>query len=63
MSTSELITPGHLARKAIVYIRQSTPQQVLSNQESLHLQYALRQRPWNWVGWRMTSRSSTQTWA
>jgi len=50
MSTSELITPGHLARKAIVYIRQSTPQQVLSNQESLHLQYALRQRALE-LGW------------
>lgn len=50
MSTSELITPGHLARKAIIYIRQSTPQQVLSNQESLHLQYALRQRALE-LGW------------
>jgi len=50
MSTSELITPGHLARKAIVYVRQSTPQQVLSNQESLHLQYALRQRALE-LGW------------
>lgn len=39
MITSELITPNHLARKAIVYIRQSTPQQMLSNQESLRLQY------------------------
>ena len=44
MTTSELITPNHLARKAIIYIRQSTPQQMLSNQESLRLQYALQQR-------------------
>lgn len=34
----ELITPRHLARRAIVYIRQSSPHQVLSNQESLRLQ-------------------------
>ena len=44
MNTSELVTPTHLARKAIIYIRQSTPHQVLSNQESLRLQYALEQR-------------------
>jgi hypothetical protein len=42
MSTSELITPAHLARKAIIYIRQSTPHQVLTNQESLRPQYALK---------------------
>jgi len=44
MSTAELITPAHLTRKAIIYIRQSTPQQVLTNQESTRLQYGLRQR-------------------
>lgn len=41
---SELIQPTHLKRKAVVYIRQSTPHQVVSNQESLRLQYALCQR-------------------
>jgi DNA invertase Pin-like site-specific DNA recombinase len=51
MSISELITPRHLARKAIIYIRQSSPQQVLSNQESLRLQYALEQRAVS-LGWR-----------
>lgn len=51
MSIPDLVTPGHLARKAIVYIRQSTPQQVLSNQESLHLQYALKQRAQE-LGWQ-----------
>ena len=51
MSTTELITPTHLARKAIIYIRQSTPQQVLTNQESTRLQYALKQRALN-LGWR-----------
>lgn len=51
MITSELVTRFHLARKAIIYIRQSTPHQVLSNQESLHLQYALEQRALS-LGWR-----------
>ena len=41
---SELVKPHHLDRRAVVYVRQSTPHQVLSNQESLRLQYALRQR-------------------
>jgi DNA invertase Pin-like site-specific DNA recombinase len=41
---SELVNSAHLARKAVVYIRQSTPHQVVNNQESLRLQYALRKR-------------------
>ena len=48
--TSDLITPRHLCRKAVIYIRQSTPHQVLTNQESLRLQYALRQRARD-LGW------------
>ncbi|RWR16890.1 recombinase family protein [Sinirhodobacter populi] len=47
---SELVQLTHLKRKAVVYIRQSTPHQVLSNQESLRLQYALRQRARE-LGW------------
>lgn len=47
---SELVKPTHLARRAVVYIRQSTPHQVVSNQESLRLQYALRQRAKE-LGW------------
>jgi DNA invertase Pin-like site-specific DNA recombinase len=50
MPTSELITPQHLRRKALIYIRQSSPQQVLSNQESLRMQYALQQRAQE-LGW------------
>ncbi|MGC1955762.1 MAG: recombinase family protein, partial [Gammaproteobacteria bacterium] len=50
MITSELVTPAHLKRKAIIYIRQSSPHQVLSNQESLRLQYALRSRA-TALGW------------
>ena len=42
--------PQHLARKAVIYIRQSTPHQVVSHQESLRLQYALgaRARQFGW---------------
>jgi len=48
---SELVTPAHLARRAVVYIRQSTPAQVVSHQESLRLQYALGERARE-LGWR-----------
>jgi DNA invertase Pin-like site-specific DNA recombinase len=48
--TSELVKPHHLQRKAVIYIRQSTAQQVMTNQESLRLQYALRQRAID-LGW------------
>lgn len=44
MAVSELITPEHLNRHALIYVRQSSPHQTLTNQESLRLQYALRQR-------------------
>lgn len=47
---SELVKSTHLKRKAVVYIRQSTPHQVVSNQESLRLQYALRERARE-LGW------------
>ncbi len=50
MSTSELVTPHHLQKKAIIYIRQSTPHQQISNQESLPLQYALKERAHH-LGW------------
>ena len=47
---SELVQSDHLSRKAVVYVRQSTPHQVVNNQESLRLQYALRQRARE-LGW------------
>jgi DNA invertase Pin-like site-specific DNA recombinase len=50
MNRPELVTPDHLARTAIIYVRQSSPHQVLNNQESLRLQYALRQRAAD-LGW------------
>src|SRR5437870_1209088 len=50
MHNSTLITPQHLTRKAVIYIRQSTPHQVLNHQESLRLQYALHERA-RQLGW------------
>jgi len=50
MYSSELIPPQHLARKAVIDIRQSTPHQVVSHQESLRLQYALHDRA-RQLGW------------
>jgi DNA invertase Pin-like site-specific DNA recombinase len=50
MITSELVTPHHLQKKALIYIRQSTPHQQISNQESLRLQYALQERAQS-LGW------------
>ena len=38
------ITPEHLARQAVVYIRQSTADQVASNLESKRRQYGLADR-------------------
>ena len=35
------VKPIHLARRAIVYVRQSTPQQVAEHKESTARQYAL----------------------
>lgn len=39
--TSDKVTPDHLRRRAIVYVRQSTVIQVLHNLESLRRQYNL----------------------
>jgi DNA invertase Pin-like site-specific DNA recombinase/predicted DNA-binding transcriptional regulator AlpA len=46
------ITPSHLARQAIVYLRQSSPSQVEHNRESTERQYALaaRARELGWPG-------------
>ena len=44
MTTSDLISRPTWIVRAVVYIRQSCPQQVISHQESLRLQYDLRQR-------------------
>ena len=44
------IRARHLDRLAVVYVRQSTLQQVLDHQESTRLQYGLVQRAEAW-GW------------
>src|SRR5215469_3107699 len=41
---SEKIRPQHLERKAILYVRQSSPYQVIHNLESQKLQYAMEAR-------------------
>jgi DNA invertase Pin-like site-specific DNA recombinase len=50
MSISDTIQPTHLRRLAVVYVRQSSPNQALMNQESLKLQYDLRHRAYA-AGW------------
>jgi len=50
MNTSELVHPSHVQRQAVVYVRQSTPHQALTNQESLQMQYGLGQRAVE-LGW------------
>jgi DNA invertase Pin-like site-specific DNA recombinase len=44
MSIPECIQASHLGRLAIVYVRQSNPQQAINHQESLRLQYQLSDR-------------------
>jgi DNA invertase Pin-like site-specific DNA recombinase len=51
---SEKIKPEQLARKAVLYIRQSSTFQVTHNQESRRLQYAMTQRIRN-LGWQEVS--------
>ena len=50
MNASEVVQPNHLQRQAVVYVRQSTPHQALTNQESLQMQYGLGQRAVD-LGW------------
>jgi len=42
--TTQKVAAHHLARKAYLYVRQSTLRQVLENTESTQRQYGLRQR-------------------
>ena len=57
---SAKIKPEHLARKAIVYLRQSSERQIRQNKESQQLQYAMAERVRALAGSR--SRSSIVTW-
>ena len=56
---SHKLKAWHLDRRAIVYVRQSTPQQVADHQESTARQYGLAGRAVN-LGWT-PSRSSSST--
>lgn len=51
MEKFETIMPYHLSRKALIYVRQSSPNQQLTHQESLRLQYALKQKAFEF-GWQ-----------
>jgi DNA invertase Pin-like site-specific DNA recombinase len=48
---STKIHPRHLERLAVVYVRQSTPQQIVDHRESSELQYNLAHRAVD-LGWR-----------
>ena len=50
MPTDTKIRTDHLRRQAVVYVRQSTPQQVVDHQESTARQYALADRAVD-LGW------------
>lgn len=50
MTTDPKIRPDHLRRQAVVYVRQSTAQQVRGNRESTARQYALADRA-RMLGW------------
>ncbi len=50
MSTTPMVQPHHLRRKAVIYIRQSTGHQVLTNLESQQLQRAMREHAHH-LGW------------
>ena len=52
MSSHNKVTASHLSRKAYLYVRQSSMQQVFENSESTERQYALRQRAVA-LGWRL----------
>ncbi len=50
--SSQKVTASHLGRKAYLYVRQSSMQQVFQNTESTERQYALKQRAVA-LGWRL----------
>ena len=47
---ADSIQPTHLQRHAVIYVRQSSPNQVNNHQESTRLQYALKRRALEY-GW------------
>ena len=57
------VTPHHLKRAALLYVRQSTMRQVFENTESTKRQYALRDRAVALGGRATRSSWSTAIWA
>jgi hypothetical protein len=55
IEASQKVTASQLKRSAFLYIRQSTPRQVLEHTESTARQYALRKRAVASVGRRNKS--------
>ena len=64
VSYSPKIKPEHLARKAIVYLRQSSEKQVRQNKESQRLQYdvAERMRALGWKRVEIVDSDPAQPW-
>ena len=58
---SAKIRDHHLLRKAVVYIRQSSPQQVAEHKESTARNMRWPMWPSRWAGPATASRSSTRT--
>jgi DNA invertase Pin-like site-specific DNA recombinase len=52
MDSTHKVTASHLQRTAFLYVRQSSPRQVLENTESTERQYALQQRALA-LGWQI----------
>lgn len=50
MNSSEVVQARHLGRQAVIYIRQSTGHQVLTNTESRRMQHAMKEHALR-LGW------------
>jgi hypothetical protein len=61
MNNSELIQPHHRSRKAVIYIRQSSGHQVLTNIESGRMQRAMREHAQKLVRRFLSSSQVRQT--
>jgi hypothetical protein len=48
---NDQLTYEHVQRRGIVYVRQSSPQQLANNEESRRLQFAMRERLHS-LGWQ-----------
>ena len=59
--TNAKVTQEHLSREAVVYIRQSSPEQIRSNRESGRRQYGLVERATSLAGRLARSKLSMKT--